>query len=345
MKFTAQDIATIIDGTVDGDKNTIIKNVSKIDDSAPETLAFLANTNYTHHIYTTQASVVLVKNDFTPDKPLQCTLIRVKDPYTAIATLLNAYAEMQPQKVGIENPSYMAKSATIGDDIYLGAFAYIGENVTIGNNVKIYPNTYIGDNTVIGDNCIIYAGVKVYPQSHIGQNCIIHAGAVLGSDGFGFAPTKDGSYKKIAQIGNVKLEDNVEIGANTTIDCATMGSTVIKQGVKLDNLVQIAHNVVIGENTVIASQSGVAGSTKVGSNCIFAGQVGVAGHLKIGNHTTLAAQAGIMSDVDENQTLFGTPAMDVKQAFRIEAVKRKLPDLRRDLNSLSKKIKSLDLDL
>lgn len=343
MKFTAQDIAAIIEGTVDGDENAIIKNVSKIDDSKPETLAFLANPSYTHYIYTTLASVVIVKNDFTPEKELSCTLIRVSDPYQAIATLLNAYAEMQPQKVGIENPSYIAKSASHGEDLYLGAFAYIGENVKIGKNVKIYPNSYIGDNSVIGDNAIIYAGVKIYPNTQIGDNCIIHAGAVLGSDGFGFAPTEDGSYKKIAQIGNVKLEDNVEIGANATIDCATMGSTLIKKGVKIDNLVQIAHNVVIGENTVMASQTGIAGSTKVGKNCIFAGQVGIAGHLKIGDKTTIGAQAGIMSDVKGGETLFGTPAMDAKQSFRIEAVKRQLPQLRRDLMSLSKKIEKLEL--
>ncbi|QZT35770.1 UDP-3-O-(3-hydroxymyristoyl)glucosamine N-acyltransferase [Halosquirtibacter xylanolyticus] len=343
MKFTAQDIAAIIGGTVDGDENAIIKNVSKIDDSKPETLAFLSNPSYTHHIYNTQASVVIVKNDFTPEKDLNCTLIRVEDPYQAIATLLNAYAEMQPQKVGVEEPSFISKSATIGEDIYIGAFAYIGENVCIGDNVKIYPNAYIGDNTTIGDNVIIYAGAKLYPHTQIGNECIIHAGAVLGSDGFGFAPTEDGSYKKIAQIGNVKLEDCVEIGANAAIDCATMGSTLIKKGVKIDNLVQIAHNVVIGENTVMASQTGIAGSTKVGKNCIFAGQVGIAGHLKIGDKTTLAAQAGIMSDVKEGQTLFGTPALDAKQAFRIEAVKRKLPELRKEINALSKKIKSLDL--
>ncbi len=340
MEFKAKDIASLLKGVVEGDEDIAVSDVSKIEEGRPGTLAFLANPKYEHFIYTTQASIVLVNRDFRPSRPVACTMIRVASAYEAIAALLKMYESMRPQPSGIEQPSFVHETAEMGENSYIGAFAYIGRNVKIGNNVKIYPQAFIGDGVRIGDNTVIYAGVKVYYGCVIGNNCIIHAGTVIGADGFGFAPSAEG-YNKVPQIGNVVLEDCVEIGANTCIDRATMGSTLIKKGVKLDNLIQIAHNVVVGENTVMAAQCGVAGTTKIGEKCMFGGQVGIAGHLKIGNEVRLAAQSGVMSDVDSATVLMGAPAFDVNAYRKAYVVFRKLPDLYRQLNQVEKDIQTL----
>lgn len=343
MKFTAGQIAELINGKVEGNKEAIVTNVSKIEEGKPETLTFLANPKYTHYIYTTKADVVIVNDSFVAENEVNATLIRVPDAYKALAQLLEMYEQSMPKKTGIEQPSFIDSSAKVGDFIYVGAFAYIGENVKIGNNVQIYPQSYIGDNVVIGDNTIIYAGAKIYKHCKIGDNCIIHAGAVIGSDGFGFAPDENNEYKKIAQIGNVILEDNVEVGANCTLDRATMGSTIIRKGAKLDNLVQIAHNVEIGENTVIAAQAGMAGSSKVGKNCMFGGQAGIAGHITIADKTIVGAQAGVGGTIKkEGQVLMGSPVFDVKQFYKASVVFRRLPELKAQLDQLQKKIDSLN---
>ncbi len=342
MEFKATDIAQFLNGEVVGDGNVKISNVSKIEAGKPGTLAFLANPKYEHYIYDTKASAVLVNKSFEPRESIQATLIKVDDAYQAFASLLELYIqEKTNQKRGIEQPSSIAPTATIGENIYLGSFAYIGQHSKIGDDVKIYPQVFIGENVVIGDNCIIYAGAKIYDDCVIGNNCIIHAGVVIGSDGFGFAPQKDGSYKKIPQIGNVIIEDNVEIGANTTIDCGTMGSTIIRKGVKLDNLVMVAHNCEIGENTVIASQSGMAGTTKVGKNCRFGGQVGLAGHLTIGDNVQIGAQSGVAASVKDNETLFLSPAFEHKEAIKAAIVFKRLPQLDKEVRKLQKEIKSL----
>ncbi|MDE6451173.1 MAG: UDP-3-O-(3-hydroxymyristoyl)glucosamine N-acyltransferase, partial [Odoribacter sp.] len=311
MEFKAKDIAALLKGEVEGDGEVLVNNVSKIEEGKPGTLAFLANPKYEHYIYSTKASVVLVNQDFIPAQPVSCTMVKVPSAYEAIATLLRMYEEMmKPKPQGIEQPSYIAKNAIIGQSPYIGAFAYIGEGAKIGNNVRIYPHAYIGEGVIIGDNTTIYAGVKIYYGCVIGTNCTIPAGTVIGADGFGFAPAGE-NYNKVPQIGNVVIEDYVEIGANACIDRATMGSTRIKKGVKLDNLVQIAHNVVVGENTVMAAQAGVAGTTKVGAHCMFGGQVGIAGHLNIGDKTILAAQSGVTNDITAGSVFMGAPAFDV----------------------------------
>ncbi|GET20847.1 UDP-3-O-(3-hydroxymyristoyl)glucosamine N-acyltransferase [Prolixibacter denitrificans] len=342
MEFSANDIAGLLGGEVEGDGSVKVNNVSKIDQGIPGTLAFLANPAYAKYIYTTKASVVLVNRDFQPEDELSCTLIRVDDAYASIAKLLNYYEQSKPKKVGVEQPSFISESASVGEQAYVGAFAYVGEKATIGKNVKIYPNVYIGDGAAIGDDTILYAGVKIYAGCKVGKNCILHAGVVVGSDGFGFAPTSDGSYDKIAQVGNVEIYDNVEIGSNTTIDCATMGSTVINEGVKIDNLVQIAHNVEVGKNTVIVAQVGVAGSAKIGENCMIGGQVGIAGHIRIGNNVKIGAQSGISNNVKDNSTIFGTPAFGHRDFMKSYAVFKNLPQLRSDVIELGRKIKDLD---
>jgi len=339
MEFSANDIAGLLGGEVEGDGSVKVNNVSKIDQGVPGTLAFLANPAYTKYIYTTKASVVLVNRDFKPENELPCTLIRVDDAYASIAKLLNYYEQSKPKKVGIEQPSYISESASVGEQAYIGAFAYVGEKATVGNNVKIYPNVYIGDGATIGDDTILYAGVKIYAGCKVGKGCILHAGVVVGSDGFGFAPTADGSYDKIAQVGNVEIKDDVEIGANTTIDCATMGSTVINEGVKIDNLVQIAHNVEVGKNTVIVAQVGVAGSAKIGENCMIGGQVGIAGHIRIGNNVKIGAQSGISNNVKDNSSLWGTPAFGYRDFMKSYAVFKNLPQLRSDVIELGQKLK------
>lgn len=339
MDFKATDIATFLNGDIVGDGDIRVSNVSKIEEGKPGTLAFLANKKYENFIYTTKASVVLVNKSFIPREEIKATLIKVDDAYEAFASLLDLYVQSKADsKQGIEQPSYISDKANVGDDLYLGAFAYIGKNANIGNNVKIFPQAYIGDNVTIGDDCTIYAGAKIYDDCTIGNRCIIHAGAVVGSDGFGFAPQKDGSYKKVHQIGNTVLEDDVEIGANTTIDCGTMGSTLIHKGVKIDNLVQVAHNVEIGEHSVFAAHTGIAGSAKIGNNCMFGGQVGVAGHITVGNNVLVGAQAGINSSVKDNEKLLGSPAIDIRKALRAYGLIKDLPDIRKDVIQIKKEM-------
>lgn len=347
MQFSAQQIAGILQGSVEGDSDVKVSNFSKIEEGKPGTLTFLANLKYSHFIYETQASIALVNEDFVPEKelPATLTLIKVPNAYAALASLLNMVEQMKPAKKGVESPVFINPSSPIqDDDTYIGAFTYIGANVILGKNVKIYPHTYIGDNVTIGDDSILYAGVKIYADCTIGERCIIHAGAVIGSDGFGFAQ-EEGNFKKIAQLGNVILEDDVEIGANTTIDRAVMDSTIIRRGAKLDNLIQIAHNVEIGENTGIAAQVGISGSTKVGKNCIIAGQVGLGGHIKIGDNVSLGAQSGVISNIESGKSLIGSPPMDVRQFFRASLIIQKLPDIYRTINQLQKEVESLKEEL
>jgi len=342
MEFSANDIAALLDGKVEGNGNVKVSNISKIDQDMPGSLTFLSNPTYTKYIYTTAASIVIVNKDFKPESKLSCTLIRVEDPYVSLAKLLDFYVKTKPVKVGIEQPSFVSSSARLGEQIYIGAFAYIGDKALIGNNVKIYPHVYIGENVKIGDDTILYSGVKIYAGCKVGSACMIHSGAVIGADGFGFAPNPDGTYTKIEQIGNVIIEDNVEIGANTTIDRATMGSTIIHKGVKLDNMVQIAHNDEIGENTVMAAQVGIAGSTIVGKNCVFGGQVGISGHSTIGDGSKIGPKSGVMSSVKPNSVLIGAPAFDYKLAMKSFSIIRNLPQLRQDIIELQKRIKEIE---
>lgn len=341
MKFNIKQIAAILNGTIEGNENIEVWKLCKIEEGEPGGLSFLANSKYTNYIYDTKASAVIVSNEFVPEHPIHTTLLRVADPYLAFATLLKTYNEMQLDKKGVDKLAYIAPSATIGEGCYIGPFAYIGENVHIGNNVKIYPQTYVGDNSTIGDNTTLFAGVRVYHNIVVGSRCILHSGVVVGADGFGFAPTADGSYQKIDQIGNVVIEDDVEIGANTTVDRATLGSTIIHRGVKLDNLCQIAHNVVVGESTVMASQSGIAGSGKVGSNCIIAGQVGIVGHIEIGNHVTIAAQSGVTRNFPDNVTILGSPAMDAIKQRKTYVYERNLDQLYKRVEQLEKQLKEV----
>lgn len=341
MEFTVKQIATLIQGKIIGNENLLIGNIAGIEEAKTGEISFLSNLRYESFLYSTQASAVIVNEDFMPKQEVKTTLIVVKNAYTAFAVLLEEYKKIVKalNKSGIEQPSYQANNAVLGENMYLGAFSYIGENARIGNNVKIYPNTYIGDRVKIGDNTTIYAGVKVYAGCQIGQNCTIQAGAVIGSDGFGFAPQADGSYKTIPQLGIVIIKDNVDIGANTVIDCATMGATIIENGVKLDNLIQVAHNVQIGKNTVMAAQSGISGSSKLGENCVVAGQVGIVGHLDIANKTTLAAQSGVTKSVQKEGTaLMGAPAMEHKQNLKAYAVYRNLPEILKRIENLEKKL-------
>ncbi len=341
MKFNAEQIAAMLGGSVEGCKMTEVWTLCKIEEGVQGGMSFLANPKYTHHIYTTQASVVIVHNDFQPEQPVSATLVRVADPYMAFAALLKKYNEMQLDKHGVDSLACIAPTATLGENCYVGPLAVIGENVRIGNNVKIYPHTYVGDNSTIGDNTTLFAGVRIYPHITIGARCILHSGAVVGADGFGFAPAADGSYEKIAQIGNVIVEDDVEIGANTCIDRATMGSTIIRRGVKLDNLCQIAHNVVVGESTAMASQSGIAGSGKVGSHCIIAGQVGIVGHIEVGNHVTIAAQSGVTRSIRDNMVVLGTPAMEASKQRKNYVYTRNLDQLNKRVDELEKQLAAL----
>src|SRR5690606_31917712 len=290
MKFTAAQIAEILNGTVDGDEGVSVSKLAKIEEGSKGSLTFLANPKYTQYIYSTEASITIVNNDFTAAGDLSTTLIRVENAYKAFSQLLEYYNQVKMNKTGIETPVFISESAKYGENLYLGAFSYIGENVKIGDNVKIYPNVYLGDNVSVGSNTVLFTGVKLYSETVVGEYCVINSGVVIGADGFGFTPNEKGEYHKIPQIGNVIIEDNVDIGPGTTIDRATLGSTLIKKGVKLDNQIQIAHNVIIGENTVIAAQTGVAGSTKIGKNCIIGGQVGIAGHITIGDNVKIQAQ-------------------------------------------------------
>ncbi len=342
MQFTAAQIAAITGGEVDGNPMAAVSTVAKIEEGHEGAISFLANPKYTHFIYTTQSSIVLVKRDFVAEHPVQATLIRVDDPYTTVAQLLEMVSKMmEPKHEGIEQPSFISEGVEVTEDSYVGAFAYIGKNVKLGKGVKIFPQVYIGDNAQIGNYTILYPGVKIYHNCVVGSNCILHAGVVIGADGFGFAPT-DGHYNKIPQIGNVIVEDDVEIGANTTIDRATMGSTVIRRGVKLDNLIQIAHNCEIGANTVMAAQGGVAGSAKVGENCMVGGQVGIAGHIAVGNNVQIGAQSGIPRSVPDGQMLMGYPAVDARQFARQAVNVKNLDALYRRVAQLEKQLKDLN---
>lgn len=342
MTFTAQQIAEFLQGEVIGNKDIEVSSLSKIEEGVSGTLTFLSNPKYTHFIYTTKADVVLVDKTFIPEQPLTVTLIKVESAYQSLAKLLTLVDSMKPKKTGIHATAVVADSAKVGDDVYIGAYACIGAHVKIGNRVKIYPHVFLDDHVVVADDTIIYAHVSVYENCEIGSRCIIHAGAVLGADGFGFAPDEQGHYNKIPQIGNVKLEDDVEVGANTTIDCATMGSTLIHRGVKIDNLIQIAHNVEVGEDTAIAAQSGVAGSTKIGKKCVLAGQVGLAGHLTIADGSIFGAQTGVSGHIKEpNQIWQGYPAMPVGTFRRVTVVQKQLPDLQRKIYELERQLEVL----
>ncbi len=342
MDFTAAMIARILNGTVEGDPETKLNTVARIEEGHPGALSFLSNPKYEPYIYSTDASAVLVKNDFTPAKKVTATLIRVDDPYQALARLLAFYEQARPAKKGIHPSAVIDERASVGSDVFIGACAVISENAVIADGCSLHPQVFIGENVKIGKNCTLHPGVKVYRDCVIGNDCIIHAGAVIGADGFGFAPVSEANFMKIPQIGNVIIEDNVEIGSNTCVDRATMGSTVIRKGVKLDNLIQVGHNVEIGENTVIAAQSGLAGSTRVGRNCMFGGQVGLAGHLSIADGCKIGAQSGIMSTVsEENSTLLGYPATDSKQFLKSVVYIRKLPELNNRLDALAKTVAAL----
>lgn len=342
MEFTAEIIASWIGAAIEGDPSVKLHTVCKIDEGIEGGLSFLANPQYTPFIYTTPASCIIVSEDFVPEKPVSATLLRVPDPYAAFAGILEHYAKSKEKPPGIEQPCFIHPEASIGQNVYIGAFAYIGKGAVIGNSVKIFPHATIGDQVKIGDRSTIYAGAKIYDHCLIGNSCTIHAGAVIGSDGFGFAPASEGNYKKVPQIGNVILEDFVEVGANTTIDRATLGSTIIRKGVKLDNLIQIAHNVEIGENSVIAAQTGVAGSTKLGREIMIGGQVGIIGHLKIADKVKIAAQSGVGQSIKEEGTIIqGSPAFSISDYQKSYVMFRKLPKLDLRIFTLEKQIAEL----
>ncbi|OKL39866.1 UDP-3-O-(3-hydroxymyristoyl)glucosamine N-acyltransferase [Pontibacter flavimaris] len=340
MEFTVQQIADLLQGKVEGDSSVKVSTLAKIEEAQAGALAFLSNPKYESYLYSTSASVVIVSDTLELKKATGATLIRVADPYSSFSTLLHYYqTALLASKVGVEEPCFMGQGSQIGENHYRGAFSYIGSNCKIGSNVRIFPQAYIGDNVTIGDNTTLFAGVKLYANTVVGSNCTIHSGVVIGSDGFGWAPQPDGTYKAVPQIGNVVLEDDISIGANTAIDCATMGSTIIRKGTKIDNLVQIAHNVEVGTDTVIASQTGISGSTKIGNNCVIAGQVGVVGHITIANKTTIGAQSGVSKSVKEEGLIIqGSPAFDYKQNLRAMTVFRKLPELQRELEMLKEKV-------
>lgn len=342
MVFTAGQIAGILEGEVEGNPEIAVHKLAKIEEGEKGSLTFLANPKYTPHIYTTKASVTIVNKDFTPEQNLETTLIKVDDAYESFSKLLEYYDQAKNIKTGIENPVFIAESAIYGKDIYVGAFSYIGENVNIGKNVKIYPNAYIGDNVTIDDNVTIHSGAKVYSETIVGKNCVIQSGAIVGADGFGFAPNKNGTFSKIPQTGNVILEDDVDVGAGTTIDRATMGSTILRKGVKLDNQIQIAHNVEIGEHTVIAAQTGVAGSTKIGKRCMIGGQVGIVGHITIGDNVRIQAQSGIGRNVKDDEILQGSPALNYGDYNKSYVHFKNLPKIVNNINELEKKINSDD---
>ena len=339
MKYTIKEIAHLIEGTIEGDATVEILKLSKIEQGEPGSISFLGNPKYTHHIYSTEASAVIVGKDFVAEKTVPCTLIRVENAYHAFAKMLEAYNEIQAKKAGISKFAAISPSAILGENCFIGDFVSIGDNVRIGKNTKIFANSTIGDNVVIGSNCTLYAGVNIYNDCSMGNGCTLHGGVVIGADGFGFAPQSDNHYAKVAQIGNVILEDNVEVGANTTIDRATLGSTIISKGVKLDNLIQIAHNVFIGENTVIAAQTGVAGSTRIGANCMIAGQVGIIGHLNIGDEVKIAAQSGLSTDVPNGTIVMGSPAFEIGKYRKAYVYFRGLPKLVDRIDKLEKQAK------
>jgi len=336
MKFTAEQIAGILEGEVVGNPQAEVFKLAKIEEGSAGSLTFLANPKYQPYIYTTEATITIVNKTFEPEGDISTTLIKVEDAYKSFSKLLEYYNQVKLMKSGIEQPSVISEGVTYGDNLYLGSFSYVGKNVNIGTNVKIYPNTFVGDNVTIGDNTILFAGVRIYSETEIGAGCTIHSGAIVGSDGFGYVPNEAGEYNKVPQIGNVIIEDNVDIGSCTTIDRATLGSTIIKKGVKLDNQIQIAHNVTIGENTVIASQTGVAGSTKIGSGCIIGGQVGIVGHLIIGNNVRIQAQSGVTKSLHDGETVQGSPSMAYSDFNKSYVHFRNLPKIVSDLDDVKK---------
>ena len=344
MEFSAKQIAEYVQGTIVGDENASVHTFAKIEEGIPGALSFLSNPKYTQYIYDTQSSIVLVNKDFEPEKEVKATLIKVNNAYESLAKLMTLYEQSQPKRTGIHPLAYVAPTAKIGENVYLAPFACVGDNAEIGDGTELHPHAAVGRGAKVGKNCILYTNCNVYHDCRVGNNCILHSGSVVGADGFGFAPSPDG-YEKIPQIGIAILEDNVEIGANTCIDRATMGATIIRKGVKLDNLIQIAHNVEVGSNTVMASQTGVAGSTKVGEWCMFGGQVGIGGHIKIGNKVNLGAQSGVPGSIKDGQNLIGTPPMELKNYFKSSAVFKKLPDMYKELNALRKEIDELKKQL
>ena len=340
MEFSAKQIAQFVQGVIEGDENATVNTFAKIEDGKPGAISFLSNPKYTHYIYDTESSIVLVDKSVELEKPTKATLIKVDNAYECVAKLLQLYESMKPKKTGIDSLAFVSPSAKIGENVYIGAFAYIGDNVVIGDGCQIYPNVVICENAKVGNDCLFYPNVTIYHDCHVGNRVTLHAGSVVGSDGFGFAPSENG-YDKIPQIGIVTIEDDVEIGANTCIDRSTMGSTYVRKGVKLDNLVQIAHNTDIGTNTVMSAQVGIAGSTKVGQWCMFGGQVGIAGHITIGNKVFLGAQSGVPSSLKDNQTLIGTPPMEKLPYFKSQAIFQKLPDLYKQIQKLQKEVDEL----
>lgn len=340
MEFSAKQIAQFVQGVIEGDENATVNTFAKIEDGKPGAISFLSNPKYTHYIYDTESSIVLVDKSVELEKPTKATLIKVDNAYECVAKLLQLYESMKPKKTGIDSLAFISPSAKIGENVYIGAFAYIGDNVVIGDGCQIYPNVVICENAKVGNDCLFYPNVTIYHDCHVGNRVTLHAGSVVGSDGFGFAPSENG-YDKIPQIGIVTIEDDVEIGANTCIDRSTMGSTYVRKGVKLDNLVQIAHNTDIGANTVMSAQVGVAGSTKVGQWCMFGGQVGIAGHITIGNKVFLGAQSGVPSSLKDDQTLIGTPPMEKLPYFKSQAIFQRLPDLYKQIQKLQKEVDEL----
>ncbi len=342
MEFTAATLAEFLKGTIIGDPDIKVNTIAKIEEGHQGALSFLSNPKYEHYIYSTGSSIVLVNEDFVPSGPVKATMIKVKNSYEAFASLLTMVDQSKAKKTGIHDTAIIEKGVKVGRDVYIGAYAYIGENSIIGNGCKIYPHVFIGDNSEVGQNSTLFAGVTIYHECRIGKGCTVHAGTVIGSDGFGFAPQSENEFMKIPQIGNVILEDNVEIGANVAIDRATIGSTIIRKGVKLDNLVQVGHNVEIGENTVMAGQTGVAGSSRIGRNCMFGGQVGIGGHIKVSDGTKIGAQAGVQGNVKiENSIIQGSPAFDIRMFQRSSVVFKKLPELLTRIENLEKEFESL----
>jgi len=344
MEFTARQIAQYLGGAVDGDGNATVNTFAKIEEGQPGALSFLSNSKYTHFLYSTKSSIVLVNKDFKPEQPVSATLVRVDNAYESLARLMSLYASMKPGRTGISTLASVSDKATVGRNVYIGPFAVIEDGATVGDNTQIYPHVTVGEGAHIGDGCILYPHVTIYYGCRIGSRCILHAGSVIGADGFGFAPTSDG-YDKIPQIGIVELEDDVEIGANTCIDRSTMGRTVIHKGVKLDNLIQVAHNVEIGENTVMSAQTGIAGSSKVGSWCMVGGQTGISGHISLGDHVNIGAQSGILGNIKDGQTIMGYPAFDYKSFMRSSVIFRKLPEMNKELDALRKEVDELKAKL
>ena len=344
MEFSAKQIAEYIQGVIEGDENATVHTFAKIEEGIPGAISFLSNPKYTHYIYDTQSSIVLVNKDFVPEKEVKTTLIRVDNAYESLAKLLNLYEMSKPKKTGVDPLAYIAPTAKIGQNVYIAPFACVADGAEVGDNTILHPHATVGTNAKVGSDCILYPHATVYHDCRVGNQCILHAGSVIGADGFGFAPSPEG-YEKIPQIGIAILEDNVEVGANTCIDRATMGATIIRKGVKLDNLIQIAHNVEMGSHTVMASQVGIAGSTKVGEWCMFGGQTGLAGHIKIGNKVNLGAQSGVPGSIKDGQNLIGTPPMELKGYFKSSAVFKKLPDMYHELNNLKKELEELKKQL